>query len=166
MELRGRSSSRSTSRTGTGTTTVSRERKEGGEFFAGLVCIWIALPMVWMNERKNVKIYQTILKGEEALIEADAFKPEPEKKSELVHMQGRTSTFEPVGDALFGLLYGDTIKVKRSVEVFQWVQKEKKEKDGDEERTTYYYEKEWTSSYHDQGSFVSPEHCDGPANPR
>jgi len=99
LELRGRSSSSSSrsSRSG-GSVTTSRKKKEGGEFFAGLVLIWLALPMVWMNERKNVKIYQVIQAGQDAVIPADANKPEPENKYALVHMQGRTITHEPVGD--------------------------------------------------------------------
>lgn len=71
-------------------------------------------------------------------------------------MQGRTSTLSPVGDNIFGLVYQDTLKIKRTVEVFQWVEHKKEEKDGDETRVTYYYEKEWSSTKHDQNAFHSP----------
>jgi hypothetical protein len=63
LELRGRSSSGSR-RSGTGSTTVTKREKEGGEFITGWILIWLALPMVWMNERKNVKIFKTIVAGE------------------------------------------------------------------------------------------------------
>lgn len=98
LELRGRSSSSSRSSRSGGSVTTSRQKKEGGEFFVGLIFIWLALPMVWMNERKNVKIYQVIQAGQEAVIPADANKPEQDNKYALVHMQGRTITHEPVGD--------------------------------------------------------------------
>jgi hypothetical protein len=35
----------------------SGKNKEGGEFFTGVILIGLALPAVWMNERKLVKIY-------------------------------------------------------------------------------------------------------------
>jgi hypothetical protein len=31
--------------------------------------------MIWMNERKDVKIYKTITKGREAVVEADPNDP-------------------------------------------------------------------------------------------
>ena len=61
LNLRGRSSSSSG-----GSTSVTRRsfRKPEGagfkEMFAGIFLIWCALPMIWMNERKEVKVYQVI----------------------------------------------------------------------------------------------------------
>lgn len=42
---------------------------------------------------------------------------------------------------------------------------EEKRTEGDREIITYRYEKEWKSSKVSQGSFHSPELCDGPSNP-
>lgn len=44
-----------------------------------------------------------------------------------------------VYDPVFGHLRNNSVKIKRLVEVFQWVQKEEKNDD----TTRYWYEKEW-----------------------
>ena len=98
LNLRGRASN------GGFSTIVRRSRRsepEGAgfeEMIAGIFLIWCALPMIWMNERKDVKIYKVILDGQKAYIEADPNKPRKSDKFALVHMSGRTSTFEAVGD--------------------------------------------------------------------
>ena len=105
-------------------------------------------------------MYKVILAGMENWKSADPEKAQQDDKSNLVHMQGRSSTFEAVGDQIFGLVYQDVVKVKRSVEVFQWIEKEKKEGDGDNERVITYYEKEWCSTKHDQNSFKRQDFCE------
>ena len=77
----------------------------------GIFLIWCALPMIWMNERKDVKIYKVIQAGQKAYVEADPAMPKEHDKFALVHMTGRTSTFEPVSDQDFGISYMDTIKL-------------------------------------------------------
>lgn len=61
--------------------------------------------MIWMNERKDVKIYKVIKAGREAYFEADPNIPKESDKYALVHMTARSSTFELVGDQSFGILY-------------------------------------------------------------
>jgi len=64
ISLRGRSSGGSRARGG----SSSRSKdNEGGEFFAGVILIVFALPMVWMNERKDVKYYEVIMAGKKAV---------------------------------------------------------------------------------------------------
>ena len=48
--------------------SATKKTKGGGifgEFILGLILIGFALPMVWMNERKQVKIYKVLDKGRE-----------------------------------------------------------------------------------------------------
>tara|TARA_B110000285_G_scaffold118740_1_gene134461 strand:+ start:422 stop:583 length:162 start_codon:yes stop_codon:yes gene_type:complete len=52
----------------------------------GVVLIFIALPMIWMNERKDVKIYKTITKGREAVVEADCNDPQEDNMFKLIHV--------------------------------------------------------------------------------
>jgi hypothetical protein len=56
----------------------SSKKKEGWGFEeagVGVCLIFIALPMIWMNERKDVKMYKVITKGREAVVEADPDDP-------------------------------------------------------------------------------------------
>lgn len=56
-------------------------------FIAGLFCIAFAIPMVWMNERRQVKIYKTLTATQEVLVQnVDPFKPRTENDMEVVHM--------------------------------------------------------------------------------
>ena len=56
---------------------------------------------------------------------------------ELVHTSGLLSTKAEVGDETINYMRGDTVKVKREVEVYQWCERE--EMEGEEKR--YFYEK-------------------------
>jgi len=33
------------------------KNNEGGGFIGGIILIWIGIPLVWMNERRDVKTY-------------------------------------------------------------------------------------------------------------
>jgi len=76
--------------------------------------------MIWMNERKDVKIYKVITRGRDEVIEASCDDPQEENQYKLIHVQGETSTESQVADEMFGLVYNDVLKIKRSVEVYQW----------------------------------------------
>jgi len=53
LDLRGsRSSSYRSYRSSSG-----GKDSEGGGFFVGIIMIWIGIPLVWMNERRDVKTY-------------------------------------------------------------------------------------------------------------
>jgi len=64
MSLRGRASGRGGG--STATNGSSSRNKEGwgiGEAILGFMMIIFAIPMVWMNERKDVKYREVILAG-------------------------------------------------------------------------------------------------------
>jgi len=96
VSLKGRSSSRTTS-TGSGGSSVrvrGNNKKGWGfsEALFGIVLIWTAIPMIWMNERKDVKMYKVITKGRRAVVEADCQEPTEEFMMKLVHVMGETTT--------------------------------------------------------------------------
>ena len=85
--LKAANRSRSTPKTSSGSSSGSK-KKEGWGFAEagfGVVLIFIALPMIWMNERKDVKIYKVITKGRENVVEIDPYNPEDENEYKLVH---------------------------------------------------------------------------------
>ena len=63
------SSSRSSSVRGSTVRSKNGGDSPFGEFVLGVILICFALPLVWMNERKQVKIYQTIVRAEKAVIQ-------------------------------------------------------------------------------------------------
>ena len=80
--------------------------------------IFFALPMIWMNERKDVKIYKVITQGRENVIEADPNDPQEDNMHKLIHVKGETTTQSQTADEMFGLVYDEILKIKRTVEVF------------------------------------------------
>ena len=75
-----------------------------GGFIAGVVLISFSLPIVWMNERKQVKIAQTIVKAKNCIKKDISVEdPNEENNFELVHARGLVSTSAPVVDSVFGL---------------------------------------------------------------
>lgn len=112
--MRGRSSSGSRARSGS---SSSSGGKKGGEFFGGIILIAFALPMIWMNERKDVKYYQVIMAGKDAVKNVDSEKPF-DNEWDLAFCTGRTATQTPVADQMFGVSFQDIVKIKRTVEVY------------------------------------------------
>lgn len=89
------SSSGTKSVTRSNSSTVRVKEKKGwgfSEALGGIILIWLAIPMVWMNERKDVKMYNVIVKGREAVVKIDCDAPEEGNEYALVHVQGETST--------------------------------------------------------------------------
>ena len=72
--------------------TANMQGYHGAEFIIGLVLIWIALPMVWMNERKQVRIYDLIDLAKKKVVNVDIDEVESKNNYELVHATGKTFT--------------------------------------------------------------------------
>lgn len=92
LELRGGRSSRGGSGGG------KKGNWKDGCGVGGFLVICFTLPLVWLNEKKGVRIHKVIVEGKKSYIEADVNKPQQQDKYALVHMTGRTSTFEAIGD--------------------------------------------------------------------
>ena len=90
-------------------------------FIVGCVLIGLALPMVWMNERKQVKIYKLIEKARKSCIpNAPATEVSENDNFKLVHTSAHTSTQKPTEDERFSVSIADSMKLKREVEMYQW----------------------------------------------
>jgi len=101
--------------------------------------ICFAYPMVWMNERKLVKIYRVIAAGRENCQQANAEEPTDQNNFKLVHAKGMLTTEKTVDDETFGLAKEGLIKLRRDVEVYQWVEEEESYESGDETKTRKIY---------------------------
>jgi hypothetical protein len=66
---------------------------------------------------------ELVQSARENITEVDIDNVEDCNNYKLVHASGRCSTKEKVSDERFNIIKDDTIKIKRVVEVFQWVEK-------------------------------------------
>lgn len=81
--------------------------------------IGIALPMVWMNERKQVKIYKTLKKAENDVVRnVNQDIPDEQKNYSLVHLNGKTHVEKSLSDTMFNITVEDSMKLIRSVEMY------------------------------------------------
>jgi hypothetical protein len=122
----------------------SKHTKKGGNntfaiWLSGVCMICFAYPMVWMNERKLVKIYKVIASGRENCVEANAEEPSEENNFKLVHAKGMLSTEKTVDDEQFGLQKEGLIKLRREVEVYQWVERTEEYQSDDETKSRKVY---------------------------
>ena len=89
-----------------------------GEFIFGIILICLALPMVWMNERRQVKIYKVINAAEEQVVKnVNNEEASEEKTLALVHTQGCTQVEQFLTDERFGIEM-QSMKLRRNIEMF------------------------------------------------
>jgi hypothetical protein len=127
----------------------------------GIILFVAAFPVLWVNEgRTNMA---TVAKAS-VLVDGASVNPQTEGKQ--VAVDGILTADEQLGDTPY-LATGAYIQLNRTVEMFAWVEHKSTEthKDvggGSTTRTTYTYQKEWTSSPQASQSF---EHPQGHTNP-
>jgi hypothetical protein len=59
---------------GSKSSTGGKGKGKGGpiaEFIFGVILIWLALPAIWMNERRDVRFFKLAIKGQRAVRPAD-----------------------------------------------------------------------------------------------
>lgn len=137
-----------------------------GLLFGGIF-ILLSIGLLWWNEGRSVKTAKGLNDGERVTVEAEAGNIDPAMQGKLVHVTGKTAVKTSASDADFGLTTSDVIKLKRRVEVFQWVE-EKSERSrnkvggGQETTTEYRYNRKWDSTIHDSSNFKHPQEHQNP----
>ncbi|MCD4655351.1 TMEM43 family protein [bacterium] len=132
----------------------------------GVIFIFIAFPLLFINEGRAVKRYKTLKEGGGIVISVAADSVDPGNGSKLIHLTGRADTDEILEDSAFGVSQ-NALKLKRTVEMFQWKEKSqtktKKKMGGGQTKTkTYSYSKIWSSNvirsanFKDQGGHKNP----------
>lgn len=103
--------------------TTNKNGKENNplaEFLFGIIFIIIAIPTIWMNERRQVKIGQVIDAAETSYIRADSEKVSDDLDFELVHVTAKTTTEETLEDNNFDLQIPKCLRLLRKVEMYQY----------------------------------------------
>ena len=150
------------------TTSVSWFDRLGSSFKGigfGIVLFIAGTILLWWNEGNFVATGDALNKAQAITQElGDITKLDPSKNGQLVHATGPVETKDILTDPVFGFSI-NAIRLERTVEFFQWVEKtstEKREKlgGGEETVTTYSYAQQWVSTP------VYPSQFKDPSAPR
>lgn len=147
---------------------LSRIGKSITGLLLGLLFTIVAFPVLWWNEGRSVKTYQGLQEGEKITVEASSAAVDAVNDGKLVHTIGKAETKQPVRDDIFGVGGIETIKLKRNVELYQWVEKKEtrtktKMGGGEETVTEHTYKKDWEDKIQDSSDFKRPAGHENPA---
>ena len=134
----------------------------------GAVLFMAAFPVLFWNEGRAVRRYQTLNEGAGTVISLPEARVSAEYDGQLVHVSGEATTDEIVTDPEFGVAV-NAIKLQRKAEMYQWKENKKrrtKKKLGGGKKTvtTYSYSKSWSSSLISSSSFKKPDGHQNPAS--
>jgi hypothetical protein len=132
----------------------------------GFLLFIIAFPLLFWNEGRAVKRYQTLEEGEGAVISVIADTINPQHEGELIHVTGLATTEETLEDPVFGVA-APGLQLIRNVSMYQWREKKesttKKNVSGSTTTETIYtYTKTWSEATLDSSRF---RHQAGHENP-
>lgn len=154
------------------TTTTSKSwTSRIGNAFAGIlfgIILFLgSFVLLTWNEGRAIKREKVLKEGAGQVVSLPAPEVVAENNGKLIHFTGTAEAEGPVEDPVFGIT-ADALKLRRTVEMFQWKQSEKSETKeklggGEETTTTYTYSKEWSEALIDSSQFHAPE---GHQNPQ
>lgn len=126
----------------------------GGSIIAmmvGFVLIPGSIILLYWNEGRAVTAYQALSQGASSVVEAQPASVDAALNGKLVHLSGKLATEKPARDPIFGVSGDGLLRLKRSVEMYQW--KESKHEHttqsvggSKETETTYWYERVWSET--------------------
>lgn len=133
----------------------------------GLLLGVISLVLLWWNEGRSVTTARGLAEGAQITVESKADSLDPELDGKLVHVVGKTTLRTPATDETFGLTAPDLVKLRRTAEMYQWVEETKqttKTKVGGSEETVteYSYVKKWDEKLHPSSDFRHPQGHENP----
>ncbi len=137
---------------------IGRIRDSIGGAVIGVILLLVGTGGLFWNEGRAVKRYKDLKEGAGAVVSVPSSdQVDPVVEGKLVHLTGETKTASPLTDPDFGVSVSG-LKLIRSVEMYQWVEKthtEKKEKLGGGTETVkrYNYEKKWRTDRVDSSQF-------------
>lgn len=152
----------------TSTSWFGRLRNALSGILAGLLLAVIAVGLMFWNEGRAIKTYRALVEGAGSIISVDNTKVDPANEGKLIHIAGDFKVNGVAQDATLGMNAEGAVRIKRTVEMFQWKEKSRSETKtkvggGEETVTTYDYVKEWSEDPIDSSKFkVSEGHLNPP----
>lgn len=139
---------------------LSRMEDSIYQFILGCVLLVFSVPVLWVSESRAAKMETLINYAQEGCRRLPVAEAAEENMNSLVHIDGADMTAAAqVADTDFEVRFpSDCIRLRRTVEVYQMIQKESKETKeklggGKETVTTYTYERQWSSTWHDSSKY-------------
>ncbi len=144
-----------------------------GSFIAALVGLLLFLAsfaLLYWNEGRAVDAITGLDAGARAVVSVAVDRLDPAMDGRLVHVTGTPAITGPAVDPVFKVGGGDAMRLRRTVEMYQWQEHEhtrtEKHIGGGETRTTTYtYQKEWSEQPIDSARFKQPAAHANPAMP-
>ena len=114
----------------------------------GLLLLVGAIVLIFWNESRAVDAIRGLKQGTAALVEASADHVDPAMDGRLVHITGLLAVGVPAEDPVLGLRHQGVARLKREVEMLQWVEHSESVSHTDvggrkTTETTYSYSTDW-----------------------
>lgn len=136
----------------------------------GILLVIASIVLLWWNEGRAVEASRALSQGARQVVDVTADPVDAAAQGKLVHLSGTMATQTPARDAAFGVGGGNLLRLKRSVEMYQWVEHkeshtEKNFGGSSTTRTTYTYHREWSGNPVDSERFREPNGHRNPEMP-
>lgn len=138
----------------------------GGVCF-GFLLLCGSVPLLVWNEGRSLRRFQTLSEGTKVVVPVQSENINSSREGSLVHFSGTAHAGSSVVDPQFGISAKGALKLRRDVDMYQWVEHKdsetrKKTGGGTETTTRYSYSREWRSGNVDSNGFYKQ---DGHYNP-
>ncbi len=129
---------------------LEKERRQGRSTFGLLICAAAVFLLFW-NEGRGVRTARSLSEGRTRVVSISAGAVDPANDGRLVHVIGPLHTPDAgVRDPELGIRFPDLVKVRRSVEMYQWKGTDKS-KGSD---PSYKYKKVWDNDRIDSTDYA------------
>ncbi len=141
----------------------------GGSFkgiIFGLLLFVIAFPLLFWNEGRAVKMQKSLEEGANSVISVSVDSVDSANQDKLIHITGKADTTDTLNDSAF-VVSSTAIKLNRIVEMYQWEEETSSDTSknyggSSDTETTYSYDKTWSKTLIDSGSFEFPADHENP----
>jgi hypothetical protein len=126
----------------------------------GFLMLIASVILLYWNEGRAVQASRALQEGERTVVELAPDRMDRGFDGKLVHVTGAMSTASPARDNLFGVGGADTIRLRRTVEMYQWKESvetktENQVGGGQVQQKTYSYTRIWSDQPIDSANFHS-----------
>ena len=122
-----------------------------GSIIFGFLFIPGSIVMIWWNEGRAVDTAKALEEGAGIVLSISSEEVKPESEGKLVHVSGLLSIPQSLRDDEFNIEM-DALKLRRNVEMYQWVEKKINNSNSDDP-SNFAYTKEWSSELINSNEF-------------
>lgn len=145
----------------TSTSWFSRLGNSLKNIVLGILFVIGTVILLFWNEGRAVKTEQGLKEGLSSVISVSSDKKDTYNEGKLIHFTGMTNVPDVLTDEEFSVTK-EALKMKRTVEVYQWSEETKSKTveklgGGTDTTTTYTYIKKWSDSIIDSTNFKESE---------